>query len=313
MSNKEPNATGIDPSLQGTTLPNTEQTAGFEELIHTEEFKQWFGDWEHGQCDPLALDDNGQPRKFYHGTARSFDTFAHPATTLSNQGIDIDNEATFFFFEPRGAESYQLNLEQELVGTIIHISNKLNKNQWPGWETAIEQWNEVITAMSTKDETFVIDDGYAKFKGEVIGLNNDYGVFMPDDLPETELGVKPLSPHTVKTSTVAQLTETPILVPAWYNPRVVEAVVVPGSVHYDDSGPHSQHGGGQDRAHADGLRTHADTAVIDSVEFGQQLSIKDSNRVLIVNENPAPVVNQVDKKLAEQYRLLPKVPETAPA
>lgn len=62
-------------------------------MVRTPEFKQWFGDWE---ADPVsssqALDENGEPKVFYHGTPKAgFTVFD------SEQGREIRGTPGVFF------------------------------------------------------------------------------------------------------------------------------------------------------------------------------------------------------------------------
>lgn len=45
-------------------------------LVRTPTFKRWFGDWEaSSRFASQAVDANGEPRVFYHGTVHAFDSF----------------------------------------------------------------------------------------------------------------------------------------------------------------------------------------------------------------------------------------------
>lgn len=46
------------------------------ELIRTDEFKNWFGDWENNpENSSKVIDENGEPKLVYHGSSEDFDKF----------------------------------------------------------------------------------------------------------------------------------------------------------------------------------------------------------------------------------------------
>ncbi|WP_336931474.1 PLxRFG domain-containing protein [Acinetobacter bereziniae] len=64
---------------QWMTAPNGEKTQLSEQQwlqVRTPEFKNWFGDWENDAKNASqVLDDNGEPKVVYHGTATQFTEF----------------------------------------------------------------------------------------------------------------------------------------------------------------------------------------------------------------------------------------------
>lgn len=257
---------------------------GNEALFRSPEFKQWFGDWEAGECNPYALDpETGLPKVFYHGTVRQFDTFADPATTVSNQGIEVDGMATFFFADKEGAAGYALNLEDGLRGTVAHVAGVFGLRTW---NEGIEKWNELMTAALGEDgdrSRVEVGDGLVRFDGKPIGWESEYAIYFgPKDLrADRPAGTKVLTPHLKKTKQLCDVAD--LLVPEWYSPRVVEAVIAFGET--DDEGidtAHRQLGGAQDTAHHRGLRKEGIDAVVIGSELGMQVSVKDPNRILVL-------------------------------
>ena len=52
-------------------------TPDLYELVRTDEFKKWFGDWENDKANSSKiLDDNGEPLVLYHGSSGNFDKFS---------------------------------------------------------------------------------------------------------------------------------------------------------------------------------------------------------------------------------------------
>jgi hypothetical protein len=64
--------------------------------VRTPAFKKGFGDWENDPTNATkALDENGEPRVFYHGTTKSFDTF-DPAKSARTDRAASRNLGFFF-------------------------------------------------------------------------------------------------------------------------------------------------------------------------------------------------------------------------
>lgn len=78
----------------GTYLkaPNGKKTKLNEDqwvTVRTLDFKNWFGDWEKGESSKSVLDDNGEPRVFYHGSPYDFEAFqpGEPIYLTSNKSV----------------------------------------------------------------------------------------------------------------------------------------------------------------------------------------------------------------------------------
>lgn len=63
--------------------------------VRSPEFKAWAGDWEKGEGNVL-LDENGEPKLFYHGTVREFESF-----DVSHGG---DNTGIVEYTDPKTGE-----------------------------------------------------------------------------------------------------------------------------------------------------------------------------------------------------------------
>jgi len=84
------------PNGEGTNL-----SPGQWRQVRTPEFKQWFGNWEQGEVPSAFLDENGEPRVFYHGTNEDFTVFDPTVADPMNP-----RPALFFSEDPVGAEQY---------------------------------------------------------------------------------------------------------------------------------------------------------------------------------------------------------------
>lgn len=93
MERHSPLFFGSDASEQGTLFQRAEHP-------DTPEFKRWFG-------DSKAVDEDGQPRVVYHGTAVDFDTFdpGRSGTRAVSDGGDF-GQASYFADRPATAHTY---------------------------------------------------------------------------------------------------------------------------------------------------------------------------------------------------------------
>ena len=77
----------------------------FTQQTETQQFKRWFGDGEKHpeKIEPVLVNENGEPKVYYHGTNESFNT-------LSPEEL-APREGSFFFAENReDAEAYGKNV-----------------------------------------------------------------------------------------------------------------------------------------------------------------------------------------------------------
>lgn len=96
----------LKDSLKGTPAylkaPNGQDSILSEPLwllTRTQAFKDWHGDWQSGASTSFVLDDNGEPKVLYHGTAYGgFNEFA-------------SNQSFYFTENPAYAEPYKNTLD----------------------------------------------------------------------------------------------------------------------------------------------------------------------------------------------------------
>lgn len=93
----------------------------------SEEFKQWFGDWEQedafssknkNKIPSVAVGDNNKPQVMYHGTIKSFDNFEHKQTAYNSYQFgswQTFRNAFFFTPEPSHANAFTFieNIKQD--------------------------------------------------------------------------------------------------------------------------------------------------------------------------------------------------------
>ena len=58
----------------------------YEKIIHSKEFKNWFGDWEHPNSKTSKIvDKDGKPLVVYHGSPYKFTEFKYNINQTSTQ------------------------------------------------------------------------------------------------------------------------------------------------------------------------------------------------------------------------------------
>jgi len=96
-------------------------------IVRTKEFKDWFGDWELNPKDSsIMIDENGEPRLFYHGTNVDFNEFDKSKITEGNDEGNTGDLGYGFYFatDKDSAEWFATNL----VDTVKKEGKKIVKS-----------------------------------------------------------------------------------------------------------------------------------------------------------------------------------------
>lgn len=123
-----------DAKANGTymTAPNGEKTKLDAEqwaTVRTDNFKNWFGDWEN---DPenasKVVDENGEPMVVWHGRSAEFNTFEKKEGVRFIMGLEDKVKAEGFFFSPdKGlAEEFASNSSRHRGGKANVVPCFLN-------------------------------------------------------------------------------------------------------------------------------------------------------------------------------------------
>ena len=132
-----------------------------DEQIHSEQFKDWFGDWEKDPKNASkVVDENGEPLVVYHGTtndetrrvwnekAKSYDTSHEPFTVFKREVDGLPNSGLFFNSSENNAYEYgynnyavYLNARNPLVidckgslyNSIRHDGKTMDTYDWANW------------------------------------------------------------------------------------------------------------------------------------------------------------------------------------
>ena len=89
------------------------------DLIRTEAFKNWFGDWEsdHNEASKV-VDENGIPLIVYHGTRSDFNIFK-PSKSVGNQGETDQIEGMYFTDNKEGASFFSFTDDDRYLKSVF--------------------------------------------------------------------------------------------------------------------------------------------------------------------------------------------------
>lgn len=123
-------------------------------LVHTPEFKAWFGDWENDPKNASkVVDTNGEPLVVYHGTDEIFNEFSYKEINTKANFYDIIG---FYFsaIKPQKRSSYGkitkpcfLNIRKEII-----IPNQMVEKN-PSWKTKPLTNEQILFLISDLEPT----------------------------------------------------------------------------------------------------------------------------------------------------------------
>lgn len=95
--------------------------------VRTEQFKNWFGDWEKNKkYSSKILDENGEPLINYHGTSHQFDEFVSDeiGKTTNNKGIFGNG---FYFSNSKEMANYYTKFDKTKEGKVLNTYLNIKK------------------------------------------------------------------------------------------------------------------------------------------------------------------------------------------
>ena len=128
--------------------------------VRTKAFKEWFGDWENNpENASKAIDENGEPQVFYHGTGTIFDTFDLRFFGQTNYG---DRGVGFYFaYNEKNARPYGniimpvfLNIRTPFNGSN-HYDAYINRGKTR--QQIVEDTKEFILSQAERTIGWMID------------------------------------------------------------------------------------------------------------------------------------------------------------
>jgi hypothetical protein len=97
----------------------------YEKIIHSKEFKDWFGDWEHpNKKTSKIVDKNGKPLVVYHGSPYKFTEFKYGMNDTSGQ---MGAEYAFWFSNLNVATHYSQCYPRSYYNERNEVNEKYNE------------------------------------------------------------------------------------------------------------------------------------------------------------------------------------------
>ncbi|MBQ6971571.1 MAG: hypothetical protein IJP86_04365 [Synergistaceae bacterium] len=111
-------------------------------LVRTENFKRWFGDWEHDRRNSSKIiDTNGEPLVVYHGTLKSkrFKIFnTHPeGSHFGSRNSALDRIAYSTGYDGRNDKYFDYSSSGKIIPCFLNIRNPLFQNDSNDWKNDI--------------------------------------------------------------------------------------------------------------------------------------------------------------------------------
>jgi hypothetical protein len=102
-------------------------------VIYSDEFKNWFGDWENdADTSSKVVDKSGTPLIVYHGTSEKFDTFDKNKIGKnhwqSRGGSNDPNDGAIFFTDKKNSASHYAGKSGNVVKAYLNIKNPLTES-----------------------------------------------------------------------------------------------------------------------------------------------------------------------------------------
>jgi hypothetical protein len=144
--------------------------------VRTENFKDWFGDWENDPKNASkVVDENGEPRVVYHGSGNSFNEFMF-------SGYHRDIDGYYFSSDKDSAMSYTDLTSEFLYEVFLNVRNPIVKDyNGSSWNSAVAFNPSAYNVIPPHDDVDVLEEdlGYLKTIDGLVQLalsNNHDGV-----------------------------------------------------------------------------------------------------------------------------------------
>lgn len=167
----------------------------------SEEFKKWFGNWEDPKAftsrreapSSHAVDDEGKPRTYYHGTLGNFSEFetGREGTNSGTFGSWKANRQGFFFTpDPKHANAFTTQGEESAGGNIMPVYLKIEspldfRNGLDEGTLADFQEAGVNSRWLRNFDAFHLDDEGGKHLVDTAKRLGYDGIIFWDENPET--------------------------------------------------------------------------------------------------------------------------------
>lgn len=142
-------------------------TSTLYNLVRSDDFKQWFGDWENEPNNAsVVLDDNGEPLLLYHGSSGSFSKFSNKYRGTSTNAKSAkygvfftDDKNDAIAYSKRYAGGKLISAFLNLRYPIIEDFNGQNVNADKELLRLLKMGGDGVIALNLKDG-FVVNNQY---------------------------------------------------------------------------------------------------------------------------------------------------------
>ena len=154
--------------------------------VHSDKFKSWFGDWENRKKSfSKFLDINGEPKIFYHGTQKKFDSFSNNSRDV----YDLDDDfkiGIYFSSDSEYARNFTYG-DGEVLPVFLKAINPKKKR--------FIKSNYVNSYLNKKNILYSIKNKFGKLKG----IDAFFGLDKPsDDFSKNGDSVVVFDPNQIK-------------------------------------------------------------------------------------------------------------------
>ena len=155
--------------------------------VRTPAFKEWFGDWENNPNDCGILDENGEPKVFYHQTDADFDTFD---TSYELSGRNDNQTPTGIFLKSKpndiGIKNSGDIRQMPLFANIRRYYLARNREEAQAYfESKSPEYKKAMEAYRSMDERFQAEYDKAE-KEELEKLGEAWNKWKAGEISEEE-------------------------------------------------------------------------------------------------------------------------------
>jgi len=138
--------------------------------VRTENFKNWFGDWENNPKNASkVVDENGEPQVNYHGTDANFNEFDISVPIKNGRG-----EGVGFYFSPDKRLAKKYTKTKKIKSVFLNV-----RNDWRGFDSLSKDEKNIY--LGTKSDK----EAYEKLRIDAIQHGGTWIIFNPNQVKST--------------------------------------------------------------------------------------------------------------------------------
>jgi hypothetical protein len=121
--------------------------------VRTNNFKNWFGDWENDSVNASkVVDGNGEPRVVFHGTNANFDEFKKESLGSKNWMADSAYMGFFFAGDKKTSEAYTGMNSIDMAGISFGVYDDIINKYKPELDKASKAVSETYNTILAEEE-----------------------------------------------------------------------------------------------------------------------------------------------------------------